>query len=84
MVDISGMDAEPNPGPEILREPRRHERCAFIRCCYLADELNCYGFMADCALYQRSNGALLSEEQFDRAVNDLIDTVRAKDQRLVD
>jgi len=61
---------------------KRHERCAYIRCCYLADALNCYGFKADCALYLRSNRETLSSEDFDRAMNTLIDKVRARDQHL--
>ncbi len=61
---------------------KRHERCAYIRCCYLADALNCYGFKADCALYLRSNRETLSREDFDLAMNTLIDKVRAKDQNL--
>ncbi|MBN4056919.1 hypothetical protein JYU19_01270 [bacterium AH-315-J21] len=61
---------------------KRHERCAYIRCCYLADALNCYGFKADCALYLRSNKQGLSGPDFDRAMNSLIDKVRAEDQNL--
>jgi hypothetical protein len=61
---------------------KRHERCAYIRCCYLADALNCYGFKADCALYLRSNREMLSDADFDRAMNTLIDKVRAEDQNL--
>lgn len=63
---------------------RRHERCAYIKCCYLADALGCYGFKADCVLYQRSNQEDFSVEDFDRQMNDLIDKVRAKAQSLVD
>lgn len=63
---------------------KAHQRCAFIRCCYLADALNCYGYKADCALYKKSNDLYLREKDFDEAMNRLIDTVRAKDQSLVD
>lgn len=64
--------------------PRRHERCAYIKCCYLADSLGCYGFKYDCALYLRSNGEATSSADFDSAMNELIDKARAKAQNLVD
>ncbi len=84
MVDTVNMNDQRPSRSSAMSERKQHERCAFIRCCYLADELNCYGFKADCALYQRSNGALLPEKAFNRAVDNLIDKVRAKDERLVD
>lgn len=74
------MTAQDSPEP--IR--RRHERCAYIKCCYLADALGCYGFKADCVLYQRSNDQTFSDEDFDREMNTLIDQVRAKAQALVE
>ena len=72
-------------GAELKPLPKKvHQRCAFIRCCYLADALNCYGYKSDCALYKKSNGLYLRERDFDEAMNSLIDNVRAKDQSLVD
>ena len=63
---------------------RKHERCAYLKCCYLADALGCYGFKSDCNLYRRSNGETLSERDFDEAMDKLIDKVRARAQHLVD
>jgi len=71
-----------NSSPK-LGVKKHHERCAYIRCCYLADELNCYGYKYDCVLFQKSNGIDRSQVEFDRAVDKLIDRVRAKDQNLV-
>jgi len=63
--------------------PRRAlERCAYIRCCYLADALNCFGYKADCHLYQKSNGIELKPHDFDAAMDELIDKVRARTQNL--
>ena len=79
--DTCTMKTEASP---IQPAPRRHERCAYIKCCYLADALGCYGFKADCALYRRSNGEEALDADFNRAMDDLIDRVRARAQRLVD
>lgn len=75
------MDTKPT-GPQPVA--KRHERCAYIKCCYLADALGCYGFKADCALYRRSNGEKPLDDDFNKAMDDLIDRVRARAQQLVD
>ena len=77
--NLSMAGADPNPLTK-----KAHQRCAFIRCCYLADALNCYGYKVDCALYKKSNDLFLRSKDFDEAMNSLIDTVRAKDQSLLD
>lgn len=84
MVDILIVGEKQLNRSSAMSERKQHERCAFIRCCYLADELDCFGFKADCVLYQRSNGVMLPEEAFNNAVDDLIDRVRAKAERLVE
>jgi hypothetical protein len=53
-------------------------RCAFLKACYLAEELKCYGYMTDCPLFMKSNGGFCSEARFHKAMDDLIDKTRAK------
>jgi len=57
---------------------KKTERCTFIKACYLAEELMCFGYKTDCPLYHKSNGKYLDEEQFNAAVDKLIDKTRAK------
>lgn len=62
-----------------ISEPiKTANRCAFIRVCYLAEGLMCYGYKTDCVLYRRSNGEICSAVRFDEAMNRLIDRTRAK------
>lgn len=53
-------------------------RCTYIRACYMAEELRCFGYKADCPLYRKSNGEFCSETSFHEAMNRLIDKTRAK------
>ncbi len=53
-------------------------RCAYIRACYLAEELKCFGYKTDCPLYQKSNGDYYNESRFHEAMDKLIDKTRAK------
>lgn len=55
-------------------------RCAYLRACYLAEDLKCFGFKTDCALYQESNGEEYSEHRFNQAMDKLIDKTRTKYQ----
>ena len=47
---------------------KRACRCTYIRACYLAEELKCFGFKADCPLYRKSNGQFCSEARFHEAM----------------
>ncbi|MBD3403644.1 hypothetical protein GF420_12170 [candidate division GN15 bacterium] len=60
------------------RESQKISRCAYIRACYLAEELRCFGYRTDCVLYQKSNGELYSEERFHEAMDTLINKTKAK------
>ncbi len=56
------------------------ERCAYIRACYLAEELRCFGYKTDCPLYLKSNGEYYSHERFNEAMDKLINKTIAKYQ----
>ncbi|MDF1543632.1 MAG: hypothetical protein P1R58_00865 [bacterium] len=53
-------------------------RCAYLKSCYMAEELKCFGYKTDCALYQKSNGEFYSEHRFNQAMDHLIDKARSK------
>lgn len=53
-------------------------RCAYIRACYLAEELKCFGYKTDCPLYRKCNGEYYDEGQFHEAMDRLIDKARAQ------
>lgn len=55
-------------------------RCAYVTSCYLAEELKCFGYKTDCPLYMKSNGEMLSEDRFNRAMDNLINKTKAKYQ----
>ncbi len=57
---------------------KKNERCAYVRACYLAEELRCFGYKTDCVLYQKSNGEFYNESSFHDAMNKLIDKARTK------
>ena len=57
---------------------KKSERCAYVRACYLAEELRCFGYKTDCVLYQKSNGEFYNEANFHDAMNKLIDKARAR------
>lgn len=59
---------------------KKTSRCAYLRACYLAEELKCFGFKTDCPLYQESNGEEYSEHRFNKAMDELIDKTRSKYQ----
>ena len=59
----------------VLKQKRR---CAYIKSCYLAAEIKCFGYKTDCPLYQKSNGEYYNEDRFNAAVDRLIDKTRAK------
>ena len=57
-------------------------RCTYLKSCYLAEELKCYGFMTDCPLYMRSNGEECNEARFHAAMDRLIHRTWQKHERL--
>jgi len=57
-------------------------RCTYIRNCYLAEALECYGFRTDCPLYLQSNDEPCNEARFHAAMDQLIKQTRAKHDRL--
>ncbi len=62
---------------------KRAERCSFIRVCFLAEDLKCFGYKTDCPLYQRSNGAFDNKGSFNEAMDRLINKTRYKYARLL-
>ncbi len=64
----------------IQKQTRKIERCAYIKACYLAEELKCFGYKTDCPLYQKSNGEYYSEPRFNEAMDKLINKTIAKYQ----
>ncbi len=69
-VDRLTMATDPNTKPAA--------RCAYIRACYLAEDLKCFGYKTDCPLYQKSNGQYFNEARFHEAMDKLIDKTRAR------
>jgi hypothetical protein len=58
--------------------PKVAERCVYLKVCYLADELKCFGYKTDCPLYQKSNGENYSVGRFDDAMDKLINKTMLK------
>ena len=60
--------------------PRDHTatKCLYVDVCYLAEALQCYGYRLDCVLYTKSNLGVVTEEDFHKAINELIDATKAK------
>jgi hypothetical protein len=57
-------------------------RCGYLKDCYLAEALECYGFKTDCPLYLRSNDEPCNEARFHAAMDDLIRRTKQKHERL--
>ena len=57
---------------------KKAERCAYLKACYLAEELKCFGYKTDCVLYQESNGEEFDQSRFDQAMDRLINKTMAK------
>jgi|GEM_PF-2348658 len=57
-------------------------RCAYLKSCYLAEALECYGFKADCPLYKQTNGEPYSQARFHAAMDRLIIKTKEKHERL--
>ncbi|MCK4605877.1 MAG: hypothetical protein KAU35_01140 [candidate division Zixibacteria bacterium] len=62
----------------INKAPRKIERCAYTKACYLAEELKCFGYKTDCPLYQKSNGEFFNEDRFNEAMDKLINKTLMK------
>lgn len=58
------------------------ERCLYLKVCYLAEELKCFGYKTDCPLYLKSNNKPCSNERFNDAMDKLINKTMAKYQNL--
>lgn len=76
--------AAPSDTPNMSRMVplKKAERCTYIRACYLAEGLKCFGYKTDCAIYKKSNGEFCTELAFDKAMDELIDKTRAKYENL--
>ncbi len=61
---------------------KRAERCGYLKACYLAEDLKCFGYRTDCPLYQKCNDEYYSDARFNDAMDKLIDKTRAKYQKL--
>lgn len=57
---------------------KKAERCVYLKVCYLAEELKCFGYKTDCPLYQQSNGEDYNEDRFNKAMDKLINKTMAK------
>ena len=62
---------------ETKEHRKKAARCAYMTSCFMAEDLKCFGYKPDCALYQKSNGEFYSIHRFNQAMNDLIDKVRS-------
>lgn len=51
---------------------KKSVRCTYLKSCYLAEALECYGFKTDCPLYLRANGDQCNDFRFDSAMDELI------------
>lgn len=61
---------------------KKSVRCSYLKDCYLASALECYGFKTDCPLYMRVNDEQCNEFRFNAAMDDLILRTRRKHDRM--
>jgi len=61
---------------------KRTIRCTYLKDCYLAEALECFGFKTDCPLYMKSNDEPCNEGRFHAAMDRLIRKTKAKHDRL--
>ena len=79
MVHFSADSAD--PAIMTTKNPTRQAgRCAYLKACYLAEELKCFGYKTDCPLYQESNGEYYNEGRFNDAMDKLINKTISKYQ----
>ncbi|MCX6834642.1 MAG: hypothetical protein NTW07_05830 [candidate division Zixibacteria bacterium] len=56
-------------------------RCTYVKNCYLAEALECYGFKTDCPLYLQSNDEPCNDARFHAAMDQLINRTRERHDR---
>ena len=61
---------------------KHNVRCSYLKDCYLAEALECFGFRTDCPLYMKSNDEPCNEARFHAAMDRLIMSTKAKHDRL--
>lgn len=54
------------------------KRCAYLKFCYLAEAANCFGYKTDCSLYMVSNNEEVSEFNFHKAMDALINKTKVR------
>ena len=59
-------------------------KCLYVDVCYLAEALQCYGYKLDCALYTKTNKGSVTEADFHKAINELINTTKVKHLHVLD
>ena len=59
-------------------------KCLYVDVCYLAEALQCYGYKLDCALYTKTNTGSVTEADFHKAINELINTTKVKHLHVLD
>ena len=57
---------------------KKSVRCTYLKACYLAEALECYGFKIDCPLFMRANGEVCNDARFHAAMDDLIRRTKRK------
>ncbi len=64
------------------RPYKKVERCGYVKVCYLAEALRCFGYKTDCVLYQKCNGEECEEQRFHQAMDTLINKTKAKYEKI--
>ena len=62
----------------IKKTPSKNKRCGYLFSCYLAEDLECFGYKVDCVLYRQSNGQYYGEKDFNDTMDKLINKTRLK------
>lgn len=62
---------------------KKKQECAYVKVCYFAEAMNCFGYKQDCPLYRKSNGDYLSAADFHKTIDELIDKTKAKHMGLL-
>jgi len=53
-------------------------KCSYYEFCYLAEAADCFGYKSDCPLYKVSNQTNVSENDFHKAMDTIINTTKMK------
>ncbi|MEA1979644.1 MAG: hypothetical protein U9N54_01535 [candidate division Zixibacteria bacterium] len=64
------------------KAPKKNKRCAYVYSCYLAEDLECFGYKSDCVLYKQSNGQYFGEKEFNETMDKLINKTRIKHSKV--